>query len=359
MDRERLRSCLSRGLYLFPLILILACGGGSTSSIPPPENFEFVYVANQNSNTISGFQIDSSGHLTELQGSPFKVPFPPPYALMSDARSRFLLVRGNNVLVPAAISASHALVFNSTVHLAPGFTLLDPLGRFVFSTDNNFTFDTPIHVYSATADLSFPEVGGSPFLSGVLPAAIDPSGKFIFGFGPGVDTLQIGATGALTETSNIFSYSPIYGFMHPSGQFLYVQHLSNSSDALTLDIYRVSSSGVLSLANSEADFGAWLVAFHPSGGFVFSLSGNTINTLPIDVSTGTIAPGSAYSVSGNWSGPPALNPSGSRLFAISKGANCTVSGLLSVFSVNSRGRLQGTGTTAPTGPCPDAAVVLP
>jgi hypothetical protein len=367
---------------VLPLVLICAgCGSSSSPSIPPPQTSEFIYVGSQGVNsaanplpgTISAFQINGSGQLSEIPGSPFKVPLLPPFGwwgLQADPKSRFLMVvSATNTLMPAGISASHTLTFGSGAKLLPGGTLMDPRGRFFFdATDGSGSLGptTPIHVYSVTADLSFPEVLGSPFLAGILPAAIDPEGKFIFGIGGQIDTLQISASGALTKTSSFPDYAAYYAFIHPSGQFLYAEDVSQTNpDGTDIQVYKIDSVGGLTPAASEPNFApgkTFSFYFHPSGNFLFSNGCTNLNstcsldTLPIDVNTGRINPTATSSLPGRFASL-ALDSTGGRLFVIANGSDCTVPGLLSVYSVSTQGELRATGVTAQTGPCPTSVVV--
>jgi hypothetical protein len=200
-----------------------SCGGSSTPTIPPPQGLEFVYVGNVGDRNISAFQIDNTGQLQEIAGSPFQ----PAYSVAhADPLSRFLLVVQDAGEVPAVIESSHALSFNSKTAIPGGWELMDALGRFFYTSQATSETDfNPIHVYSVTADLSFPEVPGSPFDLGIRPLAIHPAGKFLFGFNSNeVVTVQIGATGTLTRISSVPAIAlPWDIYIHPSGEFLYVE----------------------------------------------------------------------------------------------------------------------------------------
>ena len=103
---------------------------------------------------------------------------------------------------------------------------MDPLGRFFYMSFATGDF-TPVHVYSVTGDLSFPEVSGSPFDLGIRPVAIDPAGKFLFGFNTSeVVTVEIGANGTLRKISSVPRNDTLDTYVHPSGSFLYVQSVA-------------------------------------------------------------------------------------------------------------------------------------
>lgn len=369
---------------LFSLILLLiaafGCGGGNPPAPRPPQAPEFIYVgnrasANQGTNSVSAFMLDTAGHLTELPQSPVPLPLIPA-CLMGDPKSRFLLIGGPtslalgapSVYIPAAIGAAHDLTLVSNRQLPFGINVMDPQGRFFFDPDFGFTLTTPIHVYTAGGDLSFPEIAGSPFFAGILPAAIDPAGKFIYGIDNSsvidatIDTLRIASTGALSKISSApASLFAQFAYVHPSGQFLYVQTLDPSSN-VDLQVYKIDPAGSLTPAALEQNFvpgkSMRLVAFSPSGQFVLAEEcSNTceVNTLTIDTATGTINPNPTHAFPDT--GAFAIDSTGSRVFQLSSGSDCSVPGSLTILNLDSNGRTSPTGITVPTGTCPDVLVV--
>jgi 6-phosphogluconolactonase (cycloisomerase 2 family) len=233
----------------------------------------------------------------------------------------------------------------------------------MFVRDNSLEFGIPtlIHVYAITGDLSFPEVPSSPSQPDITPVAIDPTGKFIFALATAeIITLQISPSGALIETSTTSDFNAIYGYIHPSGQFLYVFRKLPTTNSYDLDVYKIDSTGALTLSTTEQNFGNQFFTFHPSGKFVFSLACTTypcsLQVLPIDPTTGVISTAPTYSLP-QWSQIAALDATGARLFAVSAGNDCSVPGKLTLFSVGVHGSLKPTGATAQTDPCPGAVVV--
>jgi len=296
----------SHVLVLISLVWTCCCGGNSFHSVPPPQNLEFIYVGN--SPGISAFQIDSSGKLQELPSSPLTA-LQDAIPVVADPQSRFILLGTYPVLFPAVIDSSHALSFTSKAKLPEGHFLMDPLGRFFFDAPDaggKFTTSTPIHVYSVTADLSFPEVPGSPFEAGILPAAIDPGGKFIFGFSVdaalnvnAIATIQIGATGTLTTISTVpvankVQYTYVFASVNASGDFLYVSSFQNQNYQYDLTVYKISATRALTPTASEPNFtpksvpgGSFkFIGFDPADRFVYSEDCNStacyLDTLPID-----------------------------------------------------------------------------
>jgi hypothetical protein len=376
-------------LLVFSLILLLiagfGCGGGNPPAPPPPQAPEFIYVGNQRvavsavasqgTNSVSAFKLDTAGHLTELPHSPVALPLNP-IKIVVDPKLRFLLIGGQIppvpggpfIYVPAAIGAAHDLTLVPNSQLPFGSALIDPLGRFLFEPDQIFTTTTPIHVYTAGGDLSFPEIASSPFFAGIFPAAIDPAGKFIFGIdtivsGSTIDALQIASTGALSKISSVpASLFAQFAYVHPSGQFLYVQTLGPSSN-VDLQVYKIDPTGSLTPAALTQNFvspgtSLFLTAFSPSGKFVLATECSNacvVDTLSIDTVTGTINPTPTHSFP--YTGAFTIDSTGSRLFQLSSGADCSVPGRLTVLNLDSNGRTSPTGITLPTGTCPDAVVV--
>ena len=250
---------------------------------------------------------------------------------------------------------------------------MDPLGRFFYMSLATSTTDfNPIHVYSVTADLSFPEVAGSPFDLGIRPVAIDRAGKFLFGFNTAeVATVQIDASGALSKISSVARNNAVNIHVHPSGTFLYVASFPGvvSSYQYDIQVCNISATGTLTPVASETNFMPNatfdFIALHPSGKFVFSNSCGTtqcqLDTLSVDQTTGYIDPKPIFSYPEVWN-KAVLDASGARLFAISgkPGKNgCLASdapGILSVFTITASGQLQPM-TTTQTDVCPASVVV--
>ncbi|HZR55907.1 MAG TPA: beta-propeller fold lactonase family protein [Terriglobales bacterium] len=175
----------------------LAITGGVTGS------GNFLYVANQLTGTVSGFQYDpSSGSLTQL--SPFSV------------------LAGTN---PAAL-------------------VLSPDQNFLYvansGSSNISSFSTCAVVSSncASATGLLNKVSGSPFPAGTNPVslAITPGGEFLYAANKGsnqVSGYKVGSgTGVLTPTATAtFStgLSPIWVAIPPEGKYVYVANSGGSS----------------------------------------------------------------------------------------------------------------------------------
>jgi lactonase family protein with 7-bladed beta-propeller len=125
---------------------------------------KFVYVTNNNDNTVSAYSVGSNGALAPVPGSPF-----------------------------AAGSG-------------PISVAVDPTGKFVYVTNNNN--DNTVSAYSVGSNGALAPVPGSPFAAGSGPVsvAVDPTGKFAyvanegsFGVFSNVSAYTIDSNGALTS----------------------------------------------------------------------------------------------------------------------------------------------------------------
>jgi 6-phosphogluconolactonase len=120
-------------------------GTGPVSVAVTPKA-SFAYVANQFTNTVSGFSVASSGALTKLPGSPYPVGISPSaVAITPDGNFLYIANTGSNTISAFAICANAS-------------------------------------VTCVTPDGSLTPVTGSPFSAGVGPVSIaaDTSGKYLF-----------------------------------------------------------------------------------------------------------------------------------------------------------------------------------
>ena len=160
-----------------------AFSSGTTSVNTAPK---FAYVANQGSNSISAFGINSStGALSGVSGSPF------------------------------------------AAGMQPVFITSDPKGRFVYAINSGSNNITAYQVNSGNGSLT--AISGSPFATGNAPvgAAVDPTGRFLYVASAQANTISVfsinSATGVLTAIGPAISLAqtPITLAMDPTGQFVF------------------------------------------------------------------------------------------------------------------------------------------
>ncbi|HZQ19649.1 MAG TPA: hypothetical protein VFA90_13090 [Terriglobales bacterium] len=185
------------------LSTLMSCSGVSSNSFGHPSNgtgsgttsgtSQFLYTANQASNTISGFQINNDGTLTALADSPFTAASPA--SSLSVANSSLLLGGCNpdgNCGLSLYSIASQSGILNpaSSVSTSGSFSaVLDPSAGSVYATGG--TQSTPngtVSGFSITGG-SFSPLPGSPYVFSISngsnpvtsgPIALDPSGKFLY-----------------------------------------------------------------------------------------------------------------------------------------------------------------------------------
>ena len=220
----------------------------SPASLAVHPSNHFLYVANQDQNTISLFKIDLvSGALTEvLPRTPTGIS-PGPLLLNTSGNTLFVADQRSNDVSSFSVSASGALSLVSRVFLAsaPSGLASPASGNLLFVALPNLSAVDVFSVNSGSLSL----VAGGPFLvsGGVASVAVDSQGKFLFAPNPSRNTVSgfvIQPGGSLTgipRSPFAAGTAPVAALVDPSGGFLYV---SNSGDT-TLSQYSIASSGSL------------------------------------------------------------------------------------------------------------------
>lgn len=195
------------GMYYLMIALglstLMSCSGVSSNSFGHPTNgtsagttsaaTEYLYTANQASDTISGFQINNDGTLTALANSPF--PATSPASSLSVANSSLLLggcnPDGNCGLSLYSIASQSGLLNPSSSVSTSGSVsaVLDPSAGSAYATGG--TQSNPNGTVSgfSVSGGGFSAFAGSPYLFSISngsnpvtsgPIAVDPSGKFLY-----------------------------------------------------------------------------------------------------------------------------------------------------------------------------------
>ena len=270
-----------------------------------PSN-RFAYVANFGDGRVSGFQIDAdTGALAPVPNSPFNAEATPqgPASVAMDPSGKFLYVADNasakvagfQILGTGELTPVAGSPF-STGGSASTSIAVDPSGKFVYVANtgsgdiSGFSIDpasgTLKAIVNTQAQPNFPSGAPGPFSpsAGPFSIAIDSQGKFVyvansdssnsvsvFGIDPGTGALT-GVAGSPFPTGGT---NPQSVALDPLGRFAYVANtLSNSISAFKI------ANGALTLVNSQtqpATTAPASLAVDPTGQFVYVANFGTDN----------------------------------------------------------------------------------
>jgi 6-phosphogluconolactonase len=369
---------------------LAGCGGNSMGGTTPvmapvPQNASFMFVANMNSNTISGFAVNSkTGDLTSLAGSPFTAGSGPEF-MAADASGKFLFVANSG---SGNVSAFQITSQTGTLTPVPGSPFpsgtrpegiaVDPQDRFVFVSNQA---SNSISVFALAADGSLSPVPGSPFqAANPFGLAVNPSGKVLYANNfpdsmasdlNSVSSFQIGSSGALTPlagspspTASSPGFASSIGMaIDPQGKFLFVaDHMAQAIVPFKVDPTTGSLTSISTLPTPPASCGgvschnnSLRVTVHPNEQFVYASNVQAGTVSAFSIVTGGLSPIADFSVGQHPFGV-AVDPSGSFLFVANK-----VDNTVSAFSVNtSTGMLTPVmGSPFSTGTAPTDIVIVP
>ena len=323
-------------------------GGGTFAARPEPFGIalsqgtagityrpEFAYVANANSNNISGYRVNpTTGVLTKLSGSPFASGLEP-LGIAVDPYYRFAIVVNVDSLTVSSYtinssSGALAAVNSPSTSGAPVYVAVDASGRFAYVLNQLSNGTGNIEEFlidQSTGALSF----ASNFAIAVEPTAIalSPSGLFAYVTALGSSASDLyaftidptsGALGSISGSPIATTQSDPQGLVvEPFGQFLYVTAASNSVSTWVADL----STGVPDqIASSAESGGPFSVAVDPTDRFAYVVNGSSSNVSPYAVggNIGLISLGSPVPTG---SGPRGLSidPSGDFLYVANVGGN--------------------------------------
>jgi 6-phosphogluconolactonase len=349
MKKHHFLSCKGLSLLVSMAVLGLSlagCSGNPNAATTPvqapvPQNASFMFVANMNANTISGFAIDSkTGLLTSLAGSPFTAGSGPEF-MAADASGKFLFVANSG---SGDVSAFKITSQAGTLTPVPGSPFpsgtrpegiaVDPQDRFVFVSNQA---SNSISVFTLGADGSLSPVSGSPFpAASPFGLAVNPSGKVLYANNfpdsmasdlNSVSSFQIASNGALTPlagspspTANSPGFASSIGMaIDPQGKFLFVaDHMAQAIVPFKVDPTTGSLTSVSTLPTPAASCGgvschnnSLRVTVHPNEQFVYAsnVQAGTVSAFSIvtgglshiaDFSTGQHPFGVAVDATGNF-----------------------------------------------------------
>jgi DNA-binding beta-propeller fold protein YncE len=320
-------------------------GGGGT---PGSTTARFVYVANSQNGSISGFNVSTSGALSSITGSPFVGTTQPVDVAVTPAgdilfvadqqqgtwlfginRNDGSLPSSGSSLLPAQATApigvaatasfAYSMEQGSTSLGVPGtvqpFTIsngtivpingtiqglaanphtmrIDPSGKFLYvAGDASGTWIFSIQ-QSGLLPGTLLKVGQIATTTGTVSddVAINPTTTFAYvaNGSTGVETYSIATTGNLTRVGSVTAAgtTPIRLAVTPNGKFLYVVNQGSNN----ISQYSISGNALTSLGTIATGSGPSAIAIDPSSAFVYvtNFTDGTLSVYSIG-STGALA----------------------------------------------------------------------
>ncbi len=306
--------------------------GSNPFSVALDPSSKFLYVANRLSGNISAYEVNAtSGALSQISGSPFTTGSEPDSVTVAPS-GKFVFVSNqlsDNIWVYSIDSETGALTPINGSPFPSGHSpvalTMDPLGRFLYVSDydteapafdfRGFTIDGTT---GALTQIPPADILGGPGI-GPLGAAIDPTGRFLFGIGYFIPHWGVGVSGINSATGGLGNeYSgdgsdiPSAVATHPSGKFVYITDASSSYvtgysiDSTTGDMTRIPGTPFgdqcahvttcFPTGPSSTPYATGSlpesIAIDPSGKFAYvgNMHSNNISAFTIDATTGAFAP---------------------------------------------------------------------
>ena len=267
--------------------------GTAPASVVVDPNRRYLYVANNGSNTVAVFSIDAATGTLTAVGTPAATGSGP-VAIYVEPSGQYLYVanQGDNDISAYAINQSTGQLTplsNSPFAAGSGVDALqtDPGGNFLYAANYGADNISAFSIDAATGALA--GIAGSPFGTGRGPASvsIDPAGTYAYVADETADSISAYAinpgTGALTPVSGspfaTGSSSPASIAVDPAGSHVYVANATSANQVAAFTI--VPASGALTL---DETIGAgempMFVSVDPSGNFIY-VANNTSNGLSV------------------------------------------------------------------------------
>ncbi len=248
---------------------------------------QFAYVANQDSNDVSGYKIDAAkGTLIPVAESPFITGKSGPTSVAVDPAGRFLYVT-NQYAQDNDIAGFHIDRDTGKLTQAPGSPFaagsgpasiaIDPSGRFAYVANLGSNNVSAYRIDQNTGRLI--AVAGSPFAAGNFPShvTVDPQGNFVYVTNEMANNLSgytiNSTTGALTAISGSpfpTETFPLSVAVDPNDRFVYVANQgSNNISGYTIN----ATTGALTVLDTSpfaaGSGGVTGVTVDPNGSFVY------------------------------------------------------------------------------------------
>ena len=238
------------GLFLLmPVVLLVACGGGDNgggSSTPSASAMKLAYVANWNSGNVSTFGVNSDGSVTALL--PPTVAGQHPHTINVDPAARFVYVANHESDFLSGYTVNKTTGALTPVPAAtlttgesPHASVFDKSGKFLYVVNGIATAQITANIVNADGTLTRI---GAPIPTGAHShnLGIDPSGRFIYVGSQ--DSNQIFAfavnqsTGGLTQIAGspyAGTSGPLDAVVDQTTQFAYISNSGGEIEAFMID----------------------------------------------------------------------------------------------------------------------------
>lgn len=245
------------GMFSTPPVSTLCCNDGEYNLLLSPSE-QVLHV--NNGTSIATISVDSMANLALVGSTPVGSSPPEAFQIVMEPAGKFVYAA---VVIPPSVETFAAQPSNGTLTElgtvpitgdAPNALVIDPTGQFLYviqGTDNLQGFringSSGALTSIATTETSDEQAAG----------AVHPSGKWIYlgqccNGTPSVSGFSIDpTTGNLTQITNVATAgggAPNLVVAEPTGQFLYVEENSNTTDVYSID----ATTGALTLVSQQA-----------------------------------------------------------------------------------------------------------
>jgi 6-phosphogluconolactonase (cycloisomerase 2 family) len=335
----------------------------------------YLYVANTQSNQLTGYRISGSGSLSQLASSPSNVGASPTVVTAEEGTaplslsSKFVYVtdpagsiRSFNIAADGTLNAG---AVPSVPASAPLGVTLDHQGRFAYVAAPG---ESAVRIYAVNAGTgTLTEIAGSPIVTGGNPqyVAIEPSGRYAYVSIPSTTSIVKytvdAATGGLSSPVPKTVTGAQDLVITPNGRWL----MATPASGRAVYSYSIDASNGELGSEVELDLGPTIaiasIAIDPSGKFAYitdvANGEGELRQFRINAQTGALSPiGFPFSFAGiGVLQGVAVDPKGSFVFTADSTRNS-----VSMFSVDSTtGELayRGSTPTTPAGTNPIAIAI--
>ena len=328
---------------LAALLLLAGCGAffipNTTSNTPTANSSgDYVYVANQTTNTLSGFVV-GAGALTPTTGSPYTLTTGLAPASVAVSRpNTFVYVGGTGAITSYSIGTAGALTLVSSIaaSLSARFISLEtsPDGQWLIALDSLtftvYTFGINTSTGALTLNQSLPYIGGGP--GAVLPTRIriSPNAAYVIAaLGTGGDALFTfsTSTGILTQTATLAVAAGVSDnavTFDANSAYIYFARGNSAAGTSGVSSYSVATGGALTQVQALAASGnaPYSVLLDLTGAYLYTANRADGTLSGYSVSSGNLAAlaGSPF-LSGSTATALARDNSGKYLIAAAYGGS--------------------------------------